>query len=95
MDCVLRNILMIVDVMDKDCLCRKPNNGYFEFPIEDDIIVEANNNTNSCANYINTCELKNKVIREFQDILKQLQCGIQPDLEFILQEISLIYIYDE
>lgn len=40
------------------------------------------------------CELKCKVIREFFDIIDKLKCGIQPDLELLLQEISLIYIND-
>ena len=40
------------------------------------------------------CELKCKVIKELFDIIDKLKCGIQPDLELLLQEISLIYIND-
>lgn len=41
------------------------------------------------------CELKHKIICEFYNIIKSLECGKQPDLELILQEISLIYMNDE
>jgi len=43
---------------------------------------------------IKMCELKCKVIKELFDILDSLKCGIQPDLELLLEEISLIYIND-
>lgn len=38
------------------------------------------------------CDLKRKVISDVYRLLKQLECGVQPDLELILQEISLIEI---
>lgn len=41
------------------------------------------------------CELKQKTINNFLDIFKKLECGIQPDLEFLLEEISVIYNYEE
>ena len=81
--------------MIRGCGCKSINN-QFEFPILDDInnvnldliIEEYYPNVNSL------CELKNKVICEYKDIINKLNCGIQPDLEFLLQEISFIYIYD-
>lgn len=45
-------------------------------------------------NYTDIQELKNKVICEYDKIIYQLECGIQPDLEFLLQELSLIDIYE-
>ena len=39
--------------------------------------------------------LKKKVICEYNEILRQLECGIQPDIENLLEEISLIDIYYE
>lgn len=39
-------------------------------------------------------ELKEKVICEYNKIIHQLECGIQPDIEFLLEEISLIDIYE-
>ena len=40
----------------------------------------------------NTCCLIEKIIQEYFDIINKLECGIQPDLENLLQEISLIEI---
>ena len=36
------------------------------------------------------CCLMNKIIQEFFDIINKLECGIQPDIENILEEISLL-----
>lgn len=38
------------------------------------------------------CRLKNKIIFDFQDVVKKLECGIQPDIELLLEEISLMYM---
>lgn len=38
------------------------------------------------------CELKKKGIADVYDVLKKLECGIQPDLEWILETISQIEI---
>ena len=40
------------------------------------------------------CELKTKVITDFNNLLDKLECGIQEDVENILEEISLIEIYE-
>lgn len=37
--------------------------------------------------------LKQKVVSEFQQLLKQVRKGYKPDYEFILQEISLIELW--
>jgi len=37
-------------------------------------------------------ELKNKIICEYLEIIDNLECGIRPDLEFLLEEISLVEI---
>lgn len=37
--------------------------------------------------------LKKKVISEFKDLLKKIRKGYKPDYEFILQEISLIELW--
>lgn len=77
----------------KQCGCN-PTSEQFEFPIVD-------NNLNKYKFYFGTqdsqdlCKLKYKIICDFQDVIKSLECGIQPDLELLLQEISLIYINDE
>ncbi len=38
------------------------------------------------------CRLKSKIIFDFQDIVKKLECGIQPDIELLLEEISILYM---
>lgn len=38
------------------------------------------------------CNVKRKVISDICNVLKQLECGIQPDLEMILEQISLVEI---
>lgn len=78
------------------CGCKTIVQEPFEFPITD-------NSSNSLDIYIedyypdinNLCDLKQKIICDFRAIINKLECGIQPDLEFLLQEISLVYIYDE
>lgn len=37
--------------------------------------------------------LKQKIISEFKQLLKQIRKGYRPDYEFILQEISLIELW--
>lgn len=83
----------------RQCGCQK-NYTNFEFPIIDSCgNISIVNNNDIENNYQPTldelCELKRKIICDFQDIMNKLECGIQPDLEFLLQEISLIYIYDD
>ena len=36
------------------------------------------------------CRLKEKIIFEYIKVIDDLECGIKPDLEFLLEEISLI-----
>ena len=98
MDCVQMILLVIkiVDVMDKNCLCNPILNTKVEFPIEsqtDNPLVLQEDTC--CCNRYDFCKIKNKVISDFEKILSQLKCGIQPSLEDLLQEISLIYIYNE
>ena len=42
----------------------------------------------------NICELKQKIIQEYLQIIDNLECGIQNSLEFLLEEISLIDIIE-
>lgn len=73
------------------CGCN-PISEKFEYPILDnfsDIFIA------ECPKKENLCKLKQKIICEFLDIINKLKCGIQPDLESILEEISFVYIYEE
>lgn len=40
-------------------------------------------------------ELENKVIREFECLLSRIKKGYSPNLEFLLEEISILDIYKE
>lgn len=44
---------------------------------------------------INLDKLKEKLICEFEETLDKLECGLHPDLEFLLQDISWIYIKEK
>ncbi len=67
----------------------------FEFPI-------LRNQMDSYKGYLqelfpiinNIDELKNKIICEYLGIIDKLECGIQLDLEFLLEEISLVDILE-
>lgn len=40
-------------------------------------------------------DLKRKAIVDLEEILQQLECGIQPDLELLLEKIALIEIEND
>lgn len=42
----------------------------------------------------NIQELKDKIVQEYLKIIDNLECGIQPNLEFLLEEISLVEIIE-
>ena len=42
-------------------------------------------------NVSNIGDLKKKIICEYLGIINELNCGIQPNLEFLLEEISLVW----
>lgn len=65
-----------------------PNSEQFEFeiPEENQISISFNIQDNS-----NIDKLKRKIICEYLEIINKLKCGIQPNLEFLLEEISLIW----
>ena len=44
---------------------------------------------------IDVDELKEKLICEFEEILDKLECGLHPDLEFLLEDLSWIYIKEK
>ena len=77
----------------RNCGCKKSIDEPYEYTIEptikQDLIVE-----DFYQEPENLCKLKYKVIQEFSDIINKLECGQKPDLEFLLEEISLIYIYN-
>lgn len=65
----------------------------FEFQINDNLIIISNNTNCILPNKTDRLNcLMEKIIQDYLDIINKLECGIQPDLENILEEISLIEI---
>lgn len=78
-----------------NCGCSEPYFGPIMFDISDDNIQIISSTQKKLLPDISESKiwcLKEKVIKEYLDILNKLECGIQPDIENILQEISLIDI---
>ena len=75
------------------CGCGPAPQQYLEFPINDNLTTSTfSTDLNPVGFPQTTCdnELRLKVIEEFCGIVKNLQCGVQQNLDFILEEISLI-----
>lgn len=82
--------------MRTGCGCSKISNEPYEFKIGDcdKPLTYSNYQIQLLPNENDEdwCRLTNKVIGDFLKVIKQLECGIQPDIEIILEEISLIYM---
>lgn len=78
--------------VNNNCGCNNVINEPIEFEIPDIF----NSDYYHIPNYLNSPkniqELKQKIICEYYQIINKLECGIQPDLEFLLEEISLVEI---
>lgn len=81
----------------RDCRCHTIDNTYKEFEINDSCSKKPKSGGIKIPQIEDSdlSGLKNKIICEYEDIISKLECGIQPDLEFLLEEISLVYLYDE
>ena len=80
-------------MMTFGCGCREISRTPIEFKIESCPQVHVNcgpllPNTND----EDFDKLQNKIICDFKKVIKQLECGIQPDIEIILEEISLLFM---
>lgn len=78
-----------------NCRCNSPVPQPFEFEIQDkclNIFKSQFSELFPISN--NLSELKNKIICEYLKIIDKLECGIHPDLEFLLEEISLVEIME-
>lgn len=81
--------------MMTNCGCREISHEPLEFKLQDCCHPQVYTNCGPLLpneNDIDLCKLQNKVICEFKDVIKQLECGIQPDIETILEDISLIFM---
>lgn len=78
-----------------NCGCNKPYFGPIIFDIPESVITLSRENNIKFPDLDKSDKtdcLKRKIIKEYLDILQNLECGIQPNIENILQEISLIDI---
>ena len=78
--------------MYTNCGCREIPHEPFEFKIKTQPTNITPNIHLMNNNDKDWCRLKTKIICDFHDIIRQLECGIQPDIELLLEEISLMYI---
>lgn len=80
-------------MMTFGCGCREISRTPIEFKIESCPQVHIN-----CGPLLpNTNDkdfdtLQRKIVCDFKKVIKQLECGIQPDIEIILEEISLLFM---
>lgn len=75
--------------------CCKPIIPFFEFEISEDIFISNSKDTLPIIPETDISFLKEKVICEYLAIITALERGQKPNLEFILEEISLIDIEKE
>ena len=73
-------------------------------PIQEPFEYSLNPNLKRTNNYkfnelfpiqIDRDKLKDKLICEFEEILDKLECGLHPDLEPLLEDLSWIYIKEK
>ena len=74
-----------------NCGCKSFEQEPLEYEILDSLKYEI---PKLLSKEIDTEELKRKIICEYLGIINNLECGSKPDLEFILEEISLVDIND-
>lgn len=75
------------------CGCIQPGIQFEEYQFKDKLITKGCKLDLGIPRPNLICELKEKVICDYDQILQDLECGKHPELEFILQEISLIDTY--
>lgn len=73
-----------------NCGCNPPLPTPYEFKIIDDPLKYINSNVKLPNSTDRERCLIKKIVGEYLDIINKLECGIQPDIENLLQEISLI-----
>ena len=77
-------------------ICCKPIIPIFEFDLGNDIFIPGNKNVNiPIVPETDIDLLKDKIICEYKLIISELERGHKPDLEFLLEEISLVDLNNE
>ena len=78
------------------CKCCKPIIPIFEFELGDDIFISNVKDVNlQIVPETDIDLLKDKIICEYKLIISELERGHKPDLEFLLEEISVVDIENE
>lgn len=79
-----------VDVVNLGCGCQP----IYHEPLEWEIPFKLNTSTSEETDEFDfdSCYLKNKIINEYKNILDQLECGTQPNLDILMEELSLLTI---
>lgn len=78
------------------CRCCKPIIENFEFELGDDIFISYKKDIQIPIEPITDIDfLKEKIICEYKRIISELEKGHHPDLEFILEEISVVDLENE
>lgn len=66
----------------------------FEFKIQNREDLKSQISFELFSQENNLQELKSKIVTEYLKIIDNLECGIHPNLEFLLEEISLVEIME-
>lgn len=78
------------------CKCCPPIIPIFEFDLTDDIFIPSVNDINIPITPETDIDLlKDKIICEYKLIISELEKGRRPDLEFLLEEISVVDLESE
>ena len=78
------------------CRCCRPLIPIFEFEISNDIFISSVKNINIPITPETDIDLlKDKIICEYKSIISELEQGHKPDLEFLLEEISVVSLENE
>ena len=78
------------------CKCCPPIIPIFEFDLTDDIFIPSVNDINIPITPETDIDLlKDKIICEYKLIISELERGRKPDLEFLLEEISVVDLENE
>lgn len=78
------------------CKCCPPIIPIFEFDLTDDIFIPSVNGINIPITPETDIDLlKDKIICEYKLIISELERGHRPDLEFLLEEISVVDLENE
>lgn len=78
------------------CKCCKPILPIFEYNLNDDIFISGSKDIElSIVPETDIDLLKDKIICEYKSIISELERGHRPNLEYLLEEISVVELENE